>query len=427
MKNNRYLCNIKITTMEDINRIKVVQQMGVNPTTVSKWCTLYGKENTIKRIFLALIAVISFSFAVAQTNGNGCFVFYDSKGDCLEIRKGSNGKQGIWNRRLGKFEVPCKYEFFGFTASRRGYCVFEDDKYKYGIIDADLNVLVPLGKYKMIYTREIPNNCWVARDYNDKYGIINERGNIIAPFVFQTMNTITTKNGLIVAKYNGKYGLIDRYGNTAYPFIYDNMEVVDFESEDLINKVLYGENRVTKREPAGCFARVEYNGYRYRVDDRMNVIGTRERIASANSYTKKSSYGTLFVAGAVIAGVAALIANSSKSSSSSSSSSYSSSSSSSSSSANTPRSLYEGCNVKCIGSSGSGYYGRVTAINGDKCKVYIDRVVLKGWLTLYLGANQYTGWKDLSYTTHYDYDLKKQFYGRGEIIEVPKSCLEIVR
>jgi transcriptional regulator with XRE-family HTH domain len=51
MKNFHYLCNIKIAKMEDINRIKVVlaekkqtnkwlsEQLGVNPSTVSKWCT----------------------------------------------------------------------------------------------------------------------------------------------------------------------------------------------------------------------------------------------------------------------------------------------------------------------------------------------------------------------------------------------------
>ena len=46
MKNYHYICNIKFTKMEDINRLKVVlaekkrtnkwlaEQMGVNPTTV---------------------------------------------------------------------------------------------------------------------------------------------------------------------------------------------------------------------------------------------------------------------------------------------------------------------------------------------------------------------------------------------------------
>ena len=51
MKNFHYVCNVKFIKMEDINRIKVVlaekkrtnkwlaEQLGVNPTTVSKWCT----------------------------------------------------------------------------------------------------------------------------------------------------------------------------------------------------------------------------------------------------------------------------------------------------------------------------------------------------------------------------------------------------
>ena len=46
-----YICAIKLNDMEDINRIKVVlvekkrtnkwlaEQMGVKPSTVSKWCT----------------------------------------------------------------------------------------------------------------------------------------------------------------------------------------------------------------------------------------------------------------------------------------------------------------------------------------------------------------------------------------------------
>jgi DNA-binding Xre family transcriptional regulator len=51
VKKIHYLCNIKNINMEDINRIKVVlvekkrtskwlsEQMGVAPSTVSKWCT----------------------------------------------------------------------------------------------------------------------------------------------------------------------------------------------------------------------------------------------------------------------------------------------------------------------------------------------------------------------------------------------------
>ena len=51
MKNFHYLCNVKFTKMEDINRLKVVlaekkrtnkwlaETLGKDPATVSKWCT----------------------------------------------------------------------------------------------------------------------------------------------------------------------------------------------------------------------------------------------------------------------------------------------------------------------------------------------------------------------------------------------------
>ena len=51
LKYFHYICNIKLCNMEDINRIKLVlvekkrtskwlaEQIGVTPSTVSKWCT----------------------------------------------------------------------------------------------------------------------------------------------------------------------------------------------------------------------------------------------------------------------------------------------------------------------------------------------------------------------------------------------------
>ena len=53
MKNSHYICNVKFNSpkMEDVNRLKLVlvekkrtskwlaEQLGVNPSSVSKWCT----------------------------------------------------------------------------------------------------------------------------------------------------------------------------------------------------------------------------------------------------------------------------------------------------------------------------------------------------------------------------------------------------
>ena len=57
MKIIHYLCGIKLRYMEDVNRIKLVlvekkrtkkwlsEQMGVTPSTVSKWCTKYSQHD----------------------------------------------------------------------------------------------------------------------------------------------------------------------------------------------------------------------------------------------------------------------------------------------------------------------------------------------------------------------------------------------
>ena len=366
----------------------------------------------IKKAIITVIIFVNSFVALSQS----CYEFYNSKGESMQIMNGPDGKAGIYNFRTNRYVQPCKYFLSaGFTAIRNGFAVARNENDQYGIFNTDGEIAVPF-RYKHIGWIPLSDELFIAQIANGNYGVINTKGQIVAPFVFEHISS-QTRNGLIVAKANGKYGLIDFYGNTAHPFIYDALYL-----EEEYRYPLSQIGNYTKDKNL-CFARVIYNGYDYRVDENWNVIGERKRIVSANSYTKKSSMGALFVAGAIIAGAAALI--SSSSSKSSSSSSYSSSSSSSSSPSSTSRTLYEGCSVRCFKwSKGSGYYGRVTAINGNKCKVYIDKVVLKGLLTLYISASEYTGWKDLSYTTHYDYNMRKQFYGCGEIIEVPISCLE---
>lgn len=60
-----YLCAIKPCNMEDINRIKVVlvekkrtnkwlaEQMGVKPSTVSKWCTNSSQPDVVSLLRIA--------------------------------------------------------------------------------------------------------------------------------------------------------------------------------------------------------------------------------------------------------------------------------------------------------------------------------------------------------------------------------------
>lgn len=332
---------------------------------------------------------------------------------------GDGNYYGIYNWTKSSWVQPCKYVFSagGFTAGNNGFAIAKDEYDRYGVFNTDGAVVIPFRYSHLSWVKvdNKTNGMLVAQNSNGKYGLINTKGQTLAPFEFQHING-KVRNGTISAQANGKSGLIDFNGNIVSPFIYDYLVL-----EDEYRYPLASIGNYTP-EKNNVFARVQYNGYKYAVDENWNVIGERQPISKGGSssssqgnYTSgNSSSGSWLVAGAIVAGIAALIT------------SPSSSSSSSKSTTATSSNLYEGCSVKCfLWDKGSGYYGRVTAIKGDKCSVYIDRVVLKGLLTLYIGASQYTGWKDLAYTTHYDPDLRRQLYGMGTIIEVPIYCLEL--
>lgn len=165
-----------------------------------------------------------------------------------------------------------------------------------------------------------------------------------------------------------------------------------------------------------------------RKEDRIRSLQRQSEADYHKAQSQSSNIAGYVIGGALIAGLIAIL-NSDSSKGSSSSGSYSSSSSytssSSSSSSSSSNTLYEGDRVKCmIWRDGTcGYYGRVAGKYGDKVKVYIDDVVLKGIMTFWIPASQETGWKQLRYYHGYDYDFKREYFGRGDTIEVPEWCL----
>ena len=173
-----------------------------------------------------------------------------------------------------------------------------------------------------------------------------------------------------------------------------------------------------------------------RKEEQMRAYQRQNEAEYTRAQNQSSNLAAYIVGGAIIAGVIALLNsnNYGSSSKSSSSSSYSSSSSSSSSSSYSSSSssssnnqFREGQYVKCmIWRDGTcGYKGRVAGVNGDKVTVYIDDVILKGILSFWIPASQETGWKELRYFHGYDYDLKREYYGRGDTIVVPSWCLSL--
>ena len=60
---------------------------------------------------------------------------------------------------------------------------------------------------------------------NGKYGMLNVKGNIVIPFIYDDLCFFD--NGTIRAKKNSKLGVIDKKGNTIIPFVYDDIYEID--------------------------------------------------------------------------------------------------------------------------------------------------------------------------------------------------------
>jgi hypothetical protein len=61
----------------------------------------------------------------------------------------------------------------------------------------------------------------IAMSLDGKWGIIDNYGNAIAPFIFDQINFFD--NDRVIAVYNGRHGLIDRTGNILVPFLFDQI------------------------------------------------------------------------------------------------------------------------------------------------------------------------------------------------------------
>lgn len=230
---------------------------------------------------------------------------YNKNGECIRIRESSNGRYGLYNERQGKYITPCKYDYNTFYNHN---IALRDENYKYGVYNDEGKLIIPfiysyLGD--VVCFGEKPNADYLYVAQRDGYtGIINDKNQIIAPFRYDYINR-TCRDGMLAAKNkNGKYGVIDYHGNIIIDFRYDKLSL---------------------RETGDCFGEADYNGVTYFFDKNFIVTGKNDR--NSNSSSSSSSSGSTIGAvagivaiGAAIYGLTKLFSDDSSSGSSSSSS-----------------------------------------------------------------------------------------------------------
>lgn len=194
---------------EDTNRIFKTTK---NSTTDYKYFKL--KNKIIKNNNLLYIALEDLN------TGLNIVYNYSEKDNLISI----NSFEYIIELYKDKFEEAgikvSTSNFNNMQAIAYGMFVVTGENNKMGIVDLELKTLVG-NRYDEIEFDEFTQNFIVSDD--GKYGIINNKGNIITDLQYQELKIINYEPLLYMAKKEQKYGLLNKDGNIAINLEYSGI------------------------------------------------------------------------------------------------------------------------------------------------------------------------------------------------------------
>lgn len=141
------------------------------------------------------------------------------------IAGNSMNKYGLMDLK-GNVLIDCVYdqvEFFGdYRYNPTGIYVDRGDNFNL----LDLNDYHELLDWSYFYSSG-SDDYVIARNSDNKYGMMDLKGNIIAGFLYDDMYTANDDNYVISENSGNKYGLLDKTGNICTDFIYRNIQWSD--------------------------------------------------------------------------------------------------------------------------------------------------------------------------------------------------------
>lgn len=143
--------------------------------------------------------------------------------DRADVFSGGFAPAGIFDGRKmgyintsGEIVIPLIYDET-YVFNDDGYAVVKQGD-KYGAIDEDNNIIIPLEYNALI----IHNEVVLFKDENEKCGLMNMRGEIIVPAIYEDISWSRDDNGIFFVLQDGKVALINKSGEFITDFIFDS-------------------------------------------------------------------------------------------------------------------------------------------------------------------------------------------------------------
>ncbi len=155
--------------------------------------------------------------------------------------------------------------------TNKNVVTFTQDE-KWGLKDANDNILVDAIYRRMV---RIGDNAWIVQNKKNKYGLIDNEGNILVPLKYAHADRITSK----FAKFGNysDYGVYDEYGNIIVEPKYRRVDVLygqmfltyrnyKYGITDYNGKVIFDNKFEDLYMPKPNVMRIQYNGIWYEIE-----------------------------------------------------------------------------------------------------------------------------------------------------------------
>ena len=139
---------------------------------------------------------------------------YQNQSDIIVISN-KNNKKGV--NKLGKEIVKPIYD--EITISSLQHFIVKKDN-KYGLLDKDAKIIIPVDKENIKTLGK--ENIFVIKNFDQTMGLYFANEKNLTPFIYQSVKEIHYGANILI-KQNNKYGLMNTKGELIVPIIFDNI------------------------------------------------------------------------------------------------------------------------------------------------------------------------------------------------------------
>ncbi len=189
----------------------------------------------------------------------------------------------------GKVIIPFQYDGLIVNSLRAIAVVKNNNQYKYGIIDHNNKIVVPIENQKVQFLGSLR---YAVQNFQSKSALFSENGKDLTGFIFDKISSFN--KGYAVITQQGKKGIIDREGLVRIPPAYQELEIGDDGSAKGRKQnqwiILDGQNAVLQKIEVDSIIPLNNNLFKVAKDGQYELVNGQFNPVSSERYSDIAAF-----------------------------------------------------------------------------------------------------------------------------------------